>query len=98
MGFYVYILNCADGTYYTGHTDNLEARIMSHHSGQIPGYTQTRRPLRLVFVEEVSSRQDAFERERQIKGWTRAKKRALIRRDWDHLIRLSKSLGSTSSP
>ncbi|PKB78075.1 MAG: hypothetical protein BZY88_19995 [SAR202 cluster bacterium Io17-Chloro-G9] len=98
MGFYVYILNCADGSYYTGHTDNLEARILAHQTGHIPGYTQNRRPLKLVFAEQLSSRQDAFERERQIKGWTRAKKRALIRGDWEHLIRLGKNPGSTSSP
>ena len=96
VGFYVYILNCADGSYYTGHTDNLEARMVAHETGQIPGYTQTRRPLRLVFAEELSTRQEAFERERQIKGWTRSKKRALIHGDWQHLIRLGKSRGSTS--
>ena len=95
MGFHVYILNCADGSYYTGHTDNLEARLVAHQLGQVPGYTQKRRPLRMVFAEELSSRQEAFERERQIKGWTRAKKRALIRSDWEHLISLSKGPGST---
>ena len=71
VGFYVYILNCADGSFYTGHTDNLEARMVAHETGQIPGYTQTRRPLRLVFAEELSTRQEAFERERQIKGCSR---------------------------
>ena len=98
MGFYVYILNRADGSYYTGHTDNLEARIVAHQTGHIPGYTHNRRPLKLVFAEELASRQEAYERERQIKGWTRAKKRALIRGDWEHLIRLGKSSGSTGSP
>ena len=98
MAFYVYILNCADGSFYTGHTDNLEARVVAHEMGRIPGYTRSRRPFRLVFAEELSSRQDAFERERQINGWTRAKKRALIRGDWEHLIHLGKSRGSTSSP
>ena len=106
MAFYVYILRCADGSYYTGHTDNLESRLAAHQTGQIPGYTLTRRPVQLAFVEEFPSREDALGRERQIKGWTRAKKEALIERDWG-LVLLSQSPtesipfpvhGSTSSP
>ncbi len=89
MSFYVYILKCADGSYYTGHTDNLESRLASHQSGAIPGYTETRRPVELAFAEELPSRLDALERERQIKGWSRAKKEALIKRDWERLVKLS---------
>ncbi|MBM3943122.1 MAG: GIY-YIG nuclease family protein [SAR202 cluster bacterium] len=85
MAFYVYILRCSDGSYYTGHTDNLEARLVAHQRGAIEGYTFSRRPVQLVFAEQFSSRQDAFERERQVKGWSRAKKDALIRQDWDSL-------------
>ena len=80
MAFYVYILKCADDSYYTGHTDKLEARIQSHQSGEIPGYTLKRRPVNLVFSEEFPARIDAIERERQIKRWTRRKKEALIQR------------------
>jgi predicted GIY-YIG superfamily endonuclease len=99
MAFYVYILPCTDGSYYTGHTDNLEARLAAHQSGEIKGYTFPRRPTQLVFTEQVSSRQEAFERERQIKGWSRAKKEALIGRDWNRLKELARTAhGSTSSP
>ena len=98
MSFYVYILRCPDGSYYTGHTDNLEARVIAHQRGEIPGYTQPRRPIELAFVEEASSRQLAFERERQIKGWSRAKKQALMKQDWSALVALARTHGSTSSP
>ena len=93
MSFYVYILKCADGSYYTGHTDNLESRLSAHQQGEIPGYTETRRPVELVFADGFSSRLDALERERQIKGWSRAKKEALIKRDWECLVKLSHSSG-----
>ena len=76
MSFYVYMLRCSDGSYYTGHTDNLEARINSHHSGHIAGYTYKRRPVTWEFAEEFPTRIEALERERQIKGWTRRKKEA----------------------
>lgn len=95
--FYVYILKCSDGSYYTGHTDNLEKRLAAHNEGEVPGYTLSRRPVALVSADTFATRQDAFERERQIKGWSRAKKEALIKGDWDNLIRLAKS-GSTGSP
>ena len=98
MHYYVYILRCADGSYYNGHTDHIEARLVAHHNGHIPGYTYSRRPVRLVFVEEFSSRQAAFERERQIKGWSRSKKKALIESDWGKLTELARTHGSTSSP
>ena len=98
MTFYVYILRCADGCYYVGHTDNLEARLAAHHRGEIEGYTQTRRPVRLVFAEDFTSRDQAFARERQVKGWSRLKKEALLDGNWEELQRLSRSRGSTSSP
>ena len=98
MAFYVYILRCADGLYYTGHTDNVEDRLIAHQQGRILGYTQRRRPVQLVFVDEVSSRHSAFQRERQIKGWSTAKKQALIERDRKGLVELARSHGSTSSP
>ncbi len=85
MSFWAYILRCADGTYYVGHSDNLEERIGAHQSGLIKGYTQKRRPLALVWSQEFAERDQAFRAERQIKGWSRAKKEALIRGDWDAL-------------
>ena len=98
VAFYIYILRYADGSYYTGHTDNVEARLMAHEQGQFSGYTQTHRPVRLVFVEESASRQEAFERERQIKGWSRAKKQAIIKGHWQSLVVLARNRGSTGSP
>ncbi|MEE9247843.1 MAG: GIY-YIG nuclease family protein [Dehalococcoidia bacterium] len=98
MSFYIYILKCSDDSYYTGHTDNLEMRIVAHQTGEIPGYSFTRRPVHLVFSEEFPTRVDAIERERQIKRWSRHKKEALIKQDWDRLKQLARSRGSTSSP
>ena len=89
MSFWVYILRCADNSYYTGHTDNLEKRIAEHQFGEIEGYTHTRRPVTLVFSEEFPTREDALSRERQVKGWSRKKKEALIDRNWNKLKQLA---------
>ena len=91
MGFYVYILRCSDGSYYTGHTDQIEARLAAHQSGIFSGYTSDRLPVELAFLEESRSRDEVFRRERQIKGWSRSKKEALMKNDWNQLIRLSHS-------
>jgi predicted GIY-YIG superfamily endonuclease len=93
--FYVYMLRCADGSYYVGHTDDLELRIAKHHEGTYACYTHERRPVELVFAAEFSTRVEALERERQLKGWTRAKKEALIRNDWDAIHRLARCRAST---
>ncbi|MBI4492170.1 MAG: GIY-YIG nuclease family protein [Chloroflexi bacterium] len=93
MSFHVYILRCADGSYYVGHTDNLEQRLAAHQSGAIPGYTSSRLPVALVWADEFPSRDDAFQRERQVKGWSRAKKEALIDGDWARLQELSHAHG-----
>jgi len=90
VGFWVYILSCADSSHYTGHTDNLEIRIAQHQTGEIEGYTSTRLPVELVFFSEFPTRDEAKETERQIKGWSRKKKEALIRGDWADLVRLSR--------
>ena len=92
MSFYAYMLECADGSYYTGHTDNLEGRLSSHNEATLKGYTSRpgKRPLRLVFHETFASRDEAFAAERQIKGWSRAKKQALVRGDWAEIERLSR--------
>ncbi|MCD2511283.1 GIY-YIG nuclease family protein [Comamonas endophytica] len=69
MGFWIYLLRCNDGTYYTGHTDNLEQRVAQHVAGAFPGcYTFLRRPVALVFAQEVASREEALAAERQVKG------------------------------
>ena len=91
MSFWVYILECKDHSYYTGHTDNLEGRLYAHEHGILKCYTSSRLPVKLVFAEEFATRDDAFHAERQIKGWTRRKKKALIERDWLKLAEYSKS-------
>ena len=89
MSFWVYILACSDGSYYTGHTDSLEKRVGEHQTGEIRGYTSSRLPVKLVFSQEFSTREEALTSERQIKGWRRMKKEALIRGDWNEISRLA---------
>ncbi|MBI2829820.1 MAG: GIY-YIG nuclease family protein [Chloroflexi bacterium] len=89
MSFWVYILRCADNSYYTGHTDNLEERLAKHQTGEIAGYTAMRRPVKLLFSEEFPTRAEALARERQLKGCRRSKKEALIQADWDEVSRLA---------
>ncbi|HEX4326023.1 MAG TPA: GIY-YIG nuclease family protein [Burkholderiales bacterium] len=91
MAFYVYILKCADGSYYTGHTDNIEFRISQHQTGAIPSYTSTRLPVECVYAEDCGVRLEALAFEQQIKGWSRAKKETLIRGDWKRVSELAKS-------
>ncbi len=90
MAFWVYMLQCSDDSYYVGHTDDLERRIAQHLTGEIPGWTQARRPVRLVYSEGFPTRIEALAAERRIKGWRRAKKEALIAGDWDELSRLAR--------
>ena len=89
LAYYVYMLRCSDSSYYAGHTNDLEHRLAAHERGAIEGYTLLRRPVELVFSDQFSTRQEAFYRERQIKGWSRAEKEALIKGDWDGLVELS---------
>ncbi|MGK2942432.1 MAG: GIY-YIG nuclease family protein [Immundisolibacter sp.] len=92
MAFWVYILRCADASYYTGHTDNLEQRLGQHTSGAIATcYTYTRRPLQLAFSQHFATREEALTAERQIKGWSRKKKEAMMRGDWAEVSRLARS-------
>ena len=90
MAFWVYILQCADGSYYVGRFDNLADRLLQHQSGALGGYTKTRRPVRLAYSQEFPTRDEAFAAERQVKGWSRKKKEALIRSDWEELRRLAR--------
>jgi len=89
MAFWVYMLRCSDGSYYTGHTDDLEKRVAEHQTGEISGYTSTRRPVELVFDQEFATREEALSAELQIKGWSRKKKEAMIRGDWKEVQRLA---------
>jgi putative endonuclease len=83
MGAHVYIVRCADGSFYVGSTrTSLEARVSQHNDGTFGGYTSRRRPVDLMFHQEFDRISDANAAERQIKGWTRAKKQALLRGDF----------------
>lgn len=87
----MYILQCSDGSYYTGSTTDLEARIYQHSIGKGANYTKNRLPVKLVYYEEYERIDDAFSREKQVQGWSRKKKEALIDRRYDALTLLSKS-------
>ena len=97
MSFCAYMLLCSDGSYYVGHTDDLDSRLAAHQFGLLPGYTSRRRPVQLMWRQEFAEREQAFAAERQIKGWSRAKKEALIRGDWDAVQLLSRKLFLRSS-
>ncbi|MDF0644908.1 MAG: GIY-YIG nuclease family protein [Nitrospira sp.] len=90
MSFWVYIVRCADGSYYTGHTDDLDRRLAEHHAGQVSGFTATRRPVTLLFSEVFSTREEALASEQRIKGWSRKKKEAMLRGDWAEVSRLAR--------
>ena len=90
MSFWVYVLKCSDGSYYTGHTDNLEMRVAAHQAGMLDVYTSKRLTVKLVFCENFLTRELAFTRERQIKGWSRRKKQALIGGNWNKLVEYSR--------
>jgi predicted GIY-YIG superfamily endonuclease len=87
---WVYILRCGDGSYYAGHTTNLELRLAEHKAGEIEGWTRHRLPVELVFAQEMPTTDEAFLAERRIKGWSRAKKEALIAGDWDTIRLLAR--------
>jgi tRNA/rRNA methyltransferase len=84
---FTYMLRCADGSYYVGHTDDVERRVSQHEAGAVAGYTATRLPIRLVWFEEFPTREEAKAAEAQIKNWSRRKKNALITGDIDELKR-----------
>ena len=87
---WVYILRCADDSFYVGHTDDLPGRERTHNDGCGARYTAARRPVRLVYSEQFDSVEQAIARERQLKGWGAGKKEALLNGDSDLLKQLSK--------
>lgn len=89
---YTYILECSDGTYYTGSTVNLEIRTFEHQNGKGANYTKKRLPVKLVYYELYNEVGTAFYREKQIQGWSRRKKEALIKGDFDVLPELAKKV------
>lgn len=91
MPFHTYILKCRDGTYYIGHTDDLELRLAKHRDGTLGGYTARRRPVELVWTQDFPTRHEALAAERQIKGWSHAKKDALIAGNWEEISRSARN-------
>jgi predicted GIY-YIG superfamily endonuclease len=97
MVFWTYLLRCGDGKFYAGHTEALEERVAAHVAGRGCDFTARRQPVTFAWAQEFPSRIEALETERQIKGWSRAKKEALIAGDWDRISQLAKSLGACAS-
>ncbi len=90
MAAWTYLLLCSDGSYYAGCTTDLERRVAQHHAGSHDGYTSTRRPVKVVWVGEFQTVLDAIDYERRIKRWSRMKKEALVRRNYDALPELAR--------
>ena len=86
---WIYILECNDGSYYTGSTNDLERRLSEHQAGKGANHTKKRLPIKLVYCEEYNHVAVAFRREKQIQGWSRVKKEALINGDTNQLPSLS---------
>jgi putative endonuclease len=91
--YFVYIVQCSDGYYYTGVTNNLERRLNEHNSGLVDGFTSKRLPVQLVYSQSFQFIEEAIRSEKKLKGWSRKKKEALIKGDFEKLKLLSKSKG-----
>lgn len=100
MASWCYILRCSDGKYYTGHTDDLDRRIAEHQHGGYCDFTSKRLPVMLLWVQDFPSRYEALHAELKVKKWSRAKKEALARSDWQALSHFAKppSERSTGTP
>ena len=96
--YFVYILKCSDNSFYTGVTSDLENRLVQHQSGFFPeSYTHNRRPVQLVFYYEFNEIEHAISFEKQVKGWSRKKKEAIINDNWEKLKELSICKNETNS-
>ncbi|MDT4864315.1 hypothetical protein FQZ97_990740 [compost metagenome] len=97
--YYVYLLQCADESYYIGVTNNLQKRLWEHESGgDKDSYTFSRRPIILKWFEEFHNINQAIETEKRLKGWSRKKKQALIERNWDKLSAFSRNYTQFGKP
>ena len=98
MGIFVYMLRCSDGSYYVGSAtgDDLSPRIDQHNAGSHEGYTFSRRPVVLVWSEHFDRITDGIAVERKLKGWSRAKKEALIGADWTKIGQLARRRGGAA--
>ena len=89
MPYFVYIIECADGSYYTGRTTDLSRRLYEHQTGSNPkAYTYSRRPVHLVWAGEFPDKVEAYNFEKQVKGWSRFKKQSLIQGDWEGIHKI----------
>ncbi len=95
--FWAYMLHCRGGYFYVGHTDDLAHRMAQHATGALPGFTADHLPVELVWSQEFPTRYESQTAEKQIKGWSRAKKMALIRSDWARISVLAKKKDSPST-
>ncbi len=91
----IYILECSNGQYYTGSTTDLEARLLQHWCGEGANFTRQHPPVKLVYFQEFDSIEDAFRREKQLQGWSRKKKEALINGNANELHKLSECRNAT---
>ena len=91
----MYILLCSDGSYYTGSTNNLELRLVQHQAGEGANHTKKRLPVKLLYFEEFDRIDLAFYREKQIQGWSRSKKEALINSLSDTLKELAECMNDS---
>ena len=90
--FYVYILKCSDDSFYIGITNDIKRRLQEHNSDKnIFAYTFIRKPFELVWFEQFTTPNEAISKEKQLKGWSRKKKLALINKNWEQLIEFSKN-------
>lgn len=96
--YYVYILRCSDGTFYTGITNNVEVRLNQHNAGFNPeSYTYTRRPVSLEYIQEFTDPAQAIAFEKKFKKWSKAKKEALINNDFDAIQALAECRNASHS-
>lgn len=95
MTGYMYILQCSDGSYYTGSTNNLQLRLAQHQNGEGANHTKKRLPIKLVYYEEFQRIDEAFYREKQVQGWSRKKKEALINGMPEELHKLAICMNET---
>ena len=97
FNYFVYIVKCIDKSYYTGVTNDIEKRIYQHNTSEDESaYTFSRRPVELVFYEPFKDVDQAIAFEKQVKGWTRKKKEALIEKNWDKIKELAVCINKTS--
>ena len=98
MKGFMYILLCNDGSYYTGSTNNLELRLKQHFAGEGANHTKKHHPVELLYYEEFDRIDEAFYREKQVQGWSRKKKEALIKAEYEKLPELSRDYTQYGRP